>query len=79
MKNSKILSVIAIAAGTVALVGCGAGKNKPGHAYMPDMAYSRAYEAYASHDSSIITTYASKRGCNAIYYNAHPVAGTIKR
>ena len=79
MKNFKILSVIAIAAGTVALVGCGAGKNKPGHAYMPDMAYSRAYEAYASHDSSIITTDASKRGGNAIYYNAHPVAGTIKR
>lgn len=79
MKNSKVLIVIAIAAGTVIQMGCGAGKDKPGRAYMPDMAYSRAYEAYAVHDSSVITTDASKRGGNAIYYNAQPVTGTIKR
>lgn len=77
MKKIKIFSVLAVAA--AAFAGCNAGGNNPGRVYMPDMAYSRAYEAYAAHDSSKITTDEAKRGGKAIYYNAHPVPGTIKR
>ncbi|RYZ28003.1 MAG: cytochrome c [Sphingobacteriales bacterium] len=79
MKKFKIFSVLAIAAASATIVGCNAGGNNPGRSYMPDMAYSRAYEAYASHDSSIVTTDESKRGGKAFYYNAHPVPGTVKR
>src|SRR5690606_32819839 len=42
----------------------------PGHVYMPDMAYSRAYETYAPHDN--LTD-------SGINYTTMPVAGTIKR
>ncbi len=79
MKNFKLFSVLAITAAAAVFAGCNAGGNNPGRVYMPDMAYSRAYEAYAGHDSSIITTDASKRGGKAIYYDAHPVHGTVKR
>lgn len=49
--------------------GCGDDvKRKPGKAYMPDMAYSRAYETYSS---------------NPVFVdgqtNRQPVAGTVKR
>ena len=56
---------------------CGS-KREPGRVYMPDMAYSRAYETYSEHDS-IFTTEMEKRGGSFIYYNNKPVAGTIKR
>ena len=48
--------------------GCGS-KREPGRIYMPDMAYSRAYEAYAANDL------AEKN----ISYIPAPVEGTIKR
>ena len=49
-----------------------------GHAYMPDMAYSRAYETYAALDSSKFTGDTSERG-GKIYYDRMPVAGTVAR
>jgi cytochrome c553 len=52
-------------------------KRNPGTIYMPDMAYSRAVETYASLDSSVFTTDPNKRG-NEIFYNAKPVPGTMK-
>ena len=58
--------LIAIAA----LVSCSNVRRNPGRAYMPDMAYSRAYETYAS------TEALQKKGVN---YNAMPVEGTIAR
>jgi mono/diheme cytochrome c family protein len=62
----------------VMFTGCDS-KRKPGKIYMPDMAYSRSYETYAEHDSSIITNDPADKGGNKIFYNSQPVAGTIKR
>ena len=43
----KLLIIAGIAAAGLSITGCGGGKGpNPGHAYMPDMYYSRAYEAY---------------------------------
>ena len=62
----------------VMLVSCDS-KQEPGKIYMPDMAYSRAYETYALRDSSVFTMDQAERGCSKIFYNNHPVSGTIKR
>lgn len=60
--------------GSVALIvvmaSCNNSRRNPGRTYMPDMAYSRAYETYAS------TENLEKKG---IYYIARPVVGTIAR
>jgi mono/diheme cytochrome c family protein len=53
----------------VVMTGCG-GKRSPGLTYMPDMAYSRAYETYAS------TANLDSLG---IHYDKQPVPGTVKR
>ncbi|MBM3415934.1 MAG: cytochrome c [Bacteroidetes bacterium] len=56
---------------TLALVtACKKVRRSPGRTYMPDMAYSRAYETYAS------TEELQKAG---VSYNAMPVAGTVAR
>lgn len=67
MKKLSIVSVLVLA---VAAWGCNDVRRTPGHVYMPDMAYSRAYETYAPIDTL------AKQG---IHYNRMPVAGTIKR
>jgi mono/diheme cytochrome c family protein len=54
----------------VAVTSCNKVRRNPGRTYMPDMAYSRAYETYAS------TENLGKKG---IHYNAMPVAGTVAR
>ena len=54
-------------------------KRNPGRAYMPDMAYSRAYETYAYRDSTAFTSDVARRGGSAIYYDNIPAKGTIKR
>ncbi len=54
----------------VALVSCSDVKRTPGSIYMPDMAYSRAYETYADHSNL------KEKGIN---YDNRPVAGTIAR
>lgn len=53
--------------------------SKPGRIYMPDMAYSRAYETYMKRDTSVFTTDPAEKGGKMIYYNGAPAAGTIKR
>jgi mono/diheme cytochrome c family protein len=68
MKKFLIISGVFITG--LVLISCRGGKNDPGKAYMPDMAYSRAYETYASADNL------KEKG---IYYDATPVAGTIAR
>ena len=45
MKNFWIVTLVA-AAGM--LISCNGVRRDPGRVYMPDMAYSRAYETYAS-------------------------------
>lgn len=55
---------------SVAVLSCSDVKRSRGREYMPDMAYSRAFETYQDHGSL------KERGIN---YTAMPVAGTIQR
>jgi mono/diheme cytochrome c family protein len=72
MKKISISSFIIVAM-TLA-VSCSDVQRTPGRIYMPDMAYSRAYETYATTDS--IKAELLKRG---IHFSNTPVPGTIKR
>ena len=72
---------ILIAAGIFSLslgfVSCGgAHGDDPGHAYMPDMYYSRAYETYGYNDVGGEYDSLKRRG---IFYNGMPVQGTVAR
>jgi mono/diheme cytochrome c family protein len=66
----KKLSVISFVVSAVLVISCSDVRRSRGREYMPDMAYSRAYETYAPHENL------AQRGIN---YNAMPVSGTIKR
>jgi hypothetical protein len=69
MKKIRILlSFVIIVAVATMMNSCG-NKRDPGLTYMPDMAYSRAYEAYAP-------TNLAKENINYVDY---PVEGTIRR
>lgn len=57
-----VLAIVAMA------IGC-KDNSKPGSIYMPDMAYSRAYETYAPNHLAD----------SGIHYTALPVDGTVKR
>lgn len=72
MKNLFVIAFV------IALIITGCGKRHPGTVYMPDMAYSRAYETYMVRDSTKFTT-DSAHTDDRIFYNALPVAGTIAR
>lgn len=76
MKKTAIIVTLVLSAAVV-FMGCG-GKRDTGRTYMPDMAYSRAYESYAVRDSAVFTTDINDRG-HKIFYNNLPPAGTIKR
>jgi len=67
MKNTLIIASLTA---VVALTACSDVKRTPGSIYMPDMAYSRAYESYADHSNL------AEKGIN---YTSRPVAGTISR
>lgn len=68
MKKLAIISVFILSGFFV--ISCGDDHSKPGRVYMPDMAYSRAYETYADH---------SNLAAKGINFNNKPVAGTISR
>jgi len=74
MKQLFIISSLALGIG---IVSCNGVQRKPSKVYMPDMAYSRAYETYADRDS-LFTTNEAERG-NKIFYNNMPAKGTIAR
>lgn len=57
-------------ASAIVLVSCSDVKRQPGSVYMPDMAYSRAYESYADY---------SNLAQKNINYTGTPVAGAIAR
>ena len=76
MKKISIIACLAVAA--IVIISCSDVQRKPSKIYMPDMAYSRAYETYAERDSSQFTSSESERG-SKIFYNNLPVAGTISR
>ena len=67
MKKISIIAAL-LPAMIAASVGCSDVKREPGKVYMPDMAYSRAYETYSP---------------NPVFVdgqtNRQPVAGTVKR
>ncbi|MDP1765207.1 MAG: cytochrome c [Sediminibacterium sp.] len=64
------LSIITVLSAAIVIVSCSDIKRKPGSVYIPDMAYSRAYETYA--DQSNL----AEKG---IHYTSMPVTGTISR
>lgn len=69
MKKARILLSLAVMTGLVVLTDSCDSKRDPGKTYMPDMAYSRAYEAYTPNDLAKAN----------ISYIPAPVEGTIKR
>lgn len=78
----KKISIIAFLTAGVVLIACSDVKRKPGSVYMPDMAYSRAYETYAERDSTLFTEGEESWDANGntkIFYNNRPVAGTVAR
>ena len=77
MKRHNLITAVLITAIIVSVSSCDS-KRQPGKIYMPDMAYSRAYETYAERDDSVFTMDAANIG-KRIFYNNLPVAGTIKR
>jgi mono/diheme cytochrome c family protein len=54
----------------VAMISCNKTRRNTGRVYMPDMAYSRAYETYSS------TEALDKAG---VHYTSKPVEGTVAR
>ena len=76
MKKIAIIATLVLATAVV-FVGC-KDKRDPGRAYMPDMAYSRAYETYAKRDTAVFTMDPRDAG-HKIFYNNLAPAGTLKR
>ena len=77
MKRLTYISAILMTA-IIAITSCH-DKRSPGRVYMPDMAYSRAYESYAERDSTTFTMDPTKKGGSMIFFDNRPVVGTIKR
>lgn len=69
MKKIKIILPFVALAGLISLVQSCKNNRDPGLDYMPDMRYSRAYEAYATNELA-------KQNINYVPY---PVEGTIRR
>jgi mono/diheme cytochrome c family protein len=78
MKRITYITAILIIA-VVAISSCDGVRREPGRIYMPDMAYSRAYESFAERDSAKFTMDMYNKGGDKIFYNNVPPAGTIKR
>lgn len=78
MKRFTYITAILVTGIIVTVSSCDS-KRQPGKVYMPDMAYSRAYETYAYRDTTLFTMDIAKRGGAMIFYNAMPVPGTMKR
>ena len=73
----RILIATGIFSLTLGFVSCGgAHGDDPGHAYMPDMYYSRAYETYGYNDVEGEYDSLKRRGIN---YTGMPVPGTVAR
>jgi mono/diheme cytochrome c family protein len=76
MKKTAIIAILVLS--TAAVFTSCKDKSKPGSVYMPDMAYSRAYESYALRDSNVFTMDPNDAG-HKIFFNNQPPAGTLKR
>lgn len=71
MKKTLIIAGCTVM--VIAMVSCGGPRRDPGRAYMPDMAYSKAYETYAPSQERLDS---AKTGA---HYSGLPVVGTIAR
>jgi mono/diheme cytochrome c family protein len=72
----KLLIIAGIVGTTVAFISCGGANGEdPGEVYMPDMAYSRAYETYGYNSRPEEHDLKSRRA----YYTGTPVTGTMAR
>ena len=69
MKKIWVIAIVCTA--VVGMISCNKVRRNPGRTYMPDMAYSRAYETYTSHEDLEKNSHA--------HYTAMPVKGTIAR
>jgi mono/diheme cytochrome c family protein len=58
----------------IMLVSCSDVRREPGRVYMPDMAYSRAFETY-----SVTEEQRAELAKQGIFFSNTPVPGTIKR
>lgn len=68
----KILIITGgITMGIMLLTSCDRTRRSPGRAYMPDMAYSNAYETYSPAQERL--------AASGAHYNSMPVEGTIAR
>src|SRR6188474_2157895 len=76
-RMKKIAIITGVVTASLLLSSC-RDKTSAGHVYMPDMAYSRAYETYAALDSSKFTVDTLERG-GKIFYDRTPVEGTVAR
>lgn len=73
----KILAAASVVSLSLALLSCGGAHGEdPGRAYMPDMYYSRAYEAYGY--NMVQGEYDSLKS-KGISYNGLTVPGTVAR
>jgi mono/diheme cytochrome c family protein len=77
MSINKIVKAGLVVVAAVALFSCGT-RRSPGHAYMPDMTYSVAYETYAPAQSRLEASAKAKNEL-APFYSGMPVPGTIAR
>ncbi|MEO7312791.1 MAG: cytochrome c [Chitinophagaceae bacterium] len=77
----KKIAIISGIISVVVLVSCSDVKREPNRVYMPDMAYSRAYETYAERDTNFTSDVNDweSNGQTRIFYNNQPVAGTVSR
>ena len=73
MKRYSIITVCMVV--MVALMSCDKTRRSPGRAYMPDMAYSTAYETYAPAQERLKASGADGEP----HYTGQPVPGTIAR
>jgi mono/diheme cytochrome c family protein len=76
---NKIINIGLTLLAVITISSCG-NKQNPGKIYMPDMAYSRAYEAYSLLDTTnfSLNREDAENRRNA-FFNASPVEGTVKR
>lgn len=78
MKFTIFHKITVAVAALITVAACSGPKRHPGRTYMPDMAYSRAYESYPELDTNIFTSVEGMAG-NKIYYDRRPVNGAVKR
>lgn len=78
MKKALITTAAII---TIAGIACTDVKREQNRVYMPDMAYSRAYETYAERDTNFTMDQNNweSNGKVKIFYNDQPVPGTVAR